>query len=168
MAQSLRNVPVLLLSFILLTTLPPQAMAQNDSGNPADGDAGGLTVTEGEEDQRSVRPAPLYDTRLARLSEILGAIHYLRSVCDKAEPQQSENPEQPADIDWRAAVAGLLDEETANEPERRAKLTAAFNRGYRAFAAVYAQCTPAAIEAEARYREEGTTLVREIIARFGN
>ena len=102
------------------------------------------------------KPAP-YDDRLARLSEVLGSVHYLRTLCKATK-----------DDDWRAAMRKLLDAETASEPGRRERMTAAFNRGYRSFASVYTDCTPAAIVAEEGYRNEGATLAGEIAARFGN
>lgn len=102
------------------------------------------------------RPAP-YDGELSRLSEILGAIHYLRNLC-----QEQGEPE------WRVAMQRLLDTETNSEPGRRSRLTAAFNRGYRSFAGIHATCTPAAVEAERQYRAEGATLATEITARYGN
>jgi uncharacterized protein (TIGR02301 family) len=102
------------------------------------------------------KPAP-YDDRLARLSEVLGSVHYLRTLCKAAK-----------DDDWRAAMRKLLDAETTSEPARRERMTAAFNRGYRSFASVYTDCTPAAIVAEEGYRNEGATLAAEIAARFGN
>jgi uncharacterized protein (TIGR02301 family) len=98
-----------------------------------------------------------YDDRLARLSEIIGAVHYLRNLC-KADGE----PE------WRQSLQALLDAETKSEPKRRARLTAAYNRGYRSFASVYTSCTPAAVRAEQNYRNEGATLAIEITARFGN
>ncbi|KPF55998.1 TIGR02301 family protein [Rhizobium sp. AAP116] len=102
------------------------------------------------------KPTP-YDDRLARLSEIIGAVHYLRNLC-KADGE----PE------WRQSLQGLLDAETRAEPKRRARMTAAYNRGYRSFASVYTSCTPAAVRAEQNYRIEGATLATEITARFGN
>lgn len=102
------------------------------------------------------KPTP-YDERLERLSEIIGAVHYLRNLCmDKAEDN------------WRASMQRLIDMEAANEPKRQEKLTAAFNRGYRSFAAIYTACTDSAVVAEERYRNEGATLATEITARFGN
>ncbi len=98
-----------------------------------------------------------YDDKLARLAEVLGSVHYLRTLC-KA---------QGAD-EWRADMQELLDSETNGEPQRKEKLTAAFNRGYRTFASVYTDCTQAAIVAEERYRNEGATLATEITSRFGN
>lgn len=97
-----------------------------------------------------------YDSRLVRLAEILGSVHYLRNLCGAASS------------DWRAPMQALLDAETINEPKRREKLTASFNRGYRAFAAVHTSCTPAARSAEETYRNEGATLAAEIATRYGN
>jgi uncharacterized protein (TIGR02301 family) len=102
------------------------------------------------------KPAP-YDTQLIRLSEVLGSITYLRRLC-----------EAPAAPDWRQSMQQLLDSDTASEPKRRERLTAAFNRGYRTFAAVHTSCTDAARSAEERYRNEGATLATEIAGRFGN
>ncbi|MGK6312706.1 TIGR02301 family protein [Neorhizobium sp. DT-125] len=101
------------------------------------------------------KPAP-YDAQLTRLAEVLGSIQYLRTLCGA-----------PAS-DWRRSMQQLLDADTANEPKRRERLTAAFNRGYRSFAAVHTSCTDAARTAEQRYRAEGATLATEIAARFGN
>jgi uncharacterized protein (TIGR02301 family) len=101
------------------------------------------------------KPAP-YEAQLNRLAEVLGSITYLRSLCGA----QKE--------DWRDAMRQLLDADTANEPKRRETLTAAYNRGYRSFAAVYTSCTVAAQTAAERYRNEGATLATEITSRFGN
>jgi uncharacterized protein (TIGR02301 family) len=101
------------------------------------------------------KPAP-YDTRLMRLAEILGSVSYLRNLCKGSESE------------WRQMMQDLLAEDTTNEPQRAARLTAAFNRGYRSFASTYVKCTPQAIAAEAAYRAEGATLATEITARFGN
>ncbi|TDK37152.1 TIGR02301 family protein [Rhizobium deserti] len=101
------------------------------------------------------KPAP-YDGQLIRLAEVLGSISYLRALC--GAPQE----------DWRAGMGKLLDSDTANEPKRRERLTAAFNRGYRSFAAVHTACTNAALTAAERYRNEGATLAAEITSRFGN
>ncbi|KQV11205.1 hypothetical protein ASC97_14845 [Rhizobium sp. Root1203] len=98
-----------------------------------------------------------YDEKLSRLAEVLGSVHYLRTLC-KAESGDK----------WRLHMQQLLDSEAKDEPQRKEKLTAAFNRGYRAFASVYTDCTPAAIMAEERYRNEGATLATEITSRFGN
>ncbi len=101
------------------------------------------------------KPAP-YDDSLMRISEILGSVHYLRNLCKGGEEE------------WRDSMQKLIDVETENEPQRKSRLTAAFNRGYRSFASVYTRCTPQAVAAEEKYRAEGATLSAEIVARFGN
>jgi uncharacterized protein (TIGR02301 family) len=132
-------------SFVLLAfaCLPLGAQAQN--GPPT-----GMPVAAAE------KPAP-YDARLLRLSEILGSVHYLRTLC-----------KDPAADTWRQSMQDLLDKEIQGEAQRRARMTAAFNRGYRTFASVYTVCTPPAVVADERYRAEGATLASEITARFGN
>lgn len=102
------------------------------------------------------KPAP-YDNQMARLSEILGSIQYLRTLCPATGSEE-----------WRKSMNDLLAADTANEPKRKQRMTAAFNRGYRTFAAVHTACTPAAIAAEEKYRIEGATLAQEIASRFGN
>lgn len=101
------------------------------------------------------KPAP-YDAQLTRLAEVLGSIQYLRALCGASTSE------------WRTSMQQLLDADTGTEPKRRERLTAAFNRGYRSFAAVHTSCTDAARTAEERYRIEGATLATEIAARFGN
>lgn len=102
-------------------------------------------------------PPPPYEAKLLRLAEIIGSIQYLRNLC---------NPE--GENGWRDSMQALLDSETADEPGRREQLTAGYNRGFRAFASVYTDCTPSAVVAEERYRYEGATLITEIVARYGN
>ena len=101
------------------------------------------------------KPAP-YDAKLMRLAEILGSVSYLRNLCTAKSTE------------WRDLMRALLGEETLNEPQRTARLTAAYNRGYRSFASTYVKCTAQAIAAEEAYRAEGATLATEITARFGN
>ena len=102
-------------------------------------------------------PPPPYEARLLRLAEILGSVQYLRNLCGSEE-----------ETGWRDSMQALLNSETAGEANRRAQLTAGYNRGFRAFAAVYTTCTEAAVVAEERYRNEGATLVAEIVSRYGN
>ncbi|MFN3636523.1 MAG: TIGR02301 family protein [Rhizobium rhizophilum] len=123
------------------------------AGHPFAQEGSVITVPPPVEAEKSTP----YDDRLARLSEIIGAVHYLRNLCTAdGEPE------------WRQSLQSLLDAETKAEPTRRARLTAAYNRGYRSFASVYTSCTPAAVRAEQNYRNEGATLATEITARFGN
>ena len=104
---------------------------------------------------QSETPAP-FDDDLARLGEILGALHYLRAICGANEGQK-----------WRNEMQALIDAE-APSGERRRKIVANFNRGYRGFQQTYRTCTPAANLAIRRYLEEGAKIAREITARYAN
>jgi uncharacterized protein (TIGR02301 family) len=97
-----------------------------------------------------------YDRDLQRLSEILGALHYLRAVCGAKEGQT-----------WRNEMQALIEAE-APSGERRDRMAASFNRGYRGFQQTYRTCTPAAGVAVRRYLEEGARIVRDVTARYGN
>lgn len=98
--------------------------------------------------------APPYDEQLFRLSEILGAIHYLRQLCGHDEEDT-----------WRDQMSALID---AEEPDglRRARLIDRFNRGYEGFRAIYRDCTPAANESAGRYLNEGARIAADITARY--
>jgi uncharacterized protein (TIGR02301 family) len=97
-----------------------------------------------------------YDRDLQRLSEILGALHYLRDVCGYKEGQL-----------WRNEMQSLIDAE-APAGTRRDRMVASFNRGYRGFQQSYRSCTPAATVAIRRYLEEGSRIAREVTGRFAN
>ena len=102
-----------------------------------------------------VPTAPPYDEGLLRLSEILGALHYLRELCGAGEAGL-----------WRDQMQALIDAEQP-DPDRRARFVDRFNRGYQAFRTVYVTCTPAATLAIDRYVEEGRRIARDIAARYG-
>jgi uncharacterized protein (TIGR02301 family) len=104
---------------------------------------------------QDVTPAP-FDGDLQRLSEILGALHYLRAVCGANEGQK-----------WRNEMQALVDAE-APSGERRRKIIASFNRGYRGFQQTYRTCTPAADIAIRRFLDEGARIARDITARYAN
>jgi uncharacterized protein (TIGR02301 family) len=100
-------------------------------------------------------PAP-YDHDLQRLSEILGALHFLRGICNSNEGQK-----------WRNEAQTLIDTE-APAGDRHDQMVAGFNRGYRGFQESYRTCTPAANLVIRRYLEEGAKIAREITARYAN
>jgi uncharacterized protein (TIGR02301 family) len=101
------------------------------------------------------QPAP-YDHDLQRLSEILGALHFLRGICGTNEGQK-----------WRDEAQTLIDAE-APAGDRHDQMIASFNRGYRGFQQSYRSCTPAADIVIRRYLEEGAKLARDITARYAN
>jgi uncharacterized protein (TIGR02301 family) len=98
---------------------------------------------------------PPYQPKLERLSEILGSVHYLSNLCGKKTSV------------WRDKMDELL---TAEKPadERKTRLVARFNRGYRSFASVYENCTGSASLALKNYAREGEGLTKEIVLRYGN
>src|SRR3974377_2071985 len=117
--------------------LPPQASAP--SSQPAVQDL----------------PAP-YDRDLQRLSEILGALHFLRGICSNDEGQK-----------WRTEAQALIDAE-APSGTRREQRGASFNRGYRGFQQTHRSRTPAADIVIRRYVEEAPEIARDITARYAN
>jgi uncharacterized protein (TIGR02301 family) len=97
-----------------------------------------------------------FEGDLQPLAEILGALHYLRGICGANEGQK-----------WRGQMQALLDSEAPNG-DRRNRLVANFNHGYRSFHQTYRTCTPAADVVIRRYLEEGAKISREITARYSN
>lgn len=125
------------LAFVLVLALAAPAFAQDDA----------------EKADRQ-EPTPAYERQLLRLSEIMGAVHYLRGLCGG----EGEN--------WRDDMAALLEAE-APSPERRARLVSRFNRGYHGFAASYSNCTDSALVILDRYMTEGAELAQDIANRYG-
>jgi uncharacterized protein (TIGR02301 family) len=95
-----------------------------------------------------------YDDKLLRLSEILGAVHYLRELCGANEGQY-----------WRDRMRELSDAE-GSSALRRAKLARAFNQGYRSYSRTYNTCSPSAQTAITRFLAEGTQLSEGLVKSF--
>src|SRR5947207_6700423 len=112
-------------------------------------------VAAGEPARAETAAAP-FDPSLQRLAEILGALHYLRGICGANEGQK-----------WRNEMQSIVDAE-APSGERRARMVASFNRGFRGYQQTYRTCTPAADLVIRRYLEEGSKLAREMTARYAN
>jgi uncharacterized protein (TIGR02301 family) len=126
-------VPAALLAAFIILTVPHNAFAQ---------DAGGAD-------------APPYEPQLMRLSEIFGALHYLRPLCG-----ESDTPS------WRERMEDFLDAETRDENRRR-RFIERFNQGYRGFSIAYQECTGAARLAMAQYLEQGETIITDVTSRYG-
>ena len=115
-----------------------------------------IAATLGLGSARAQDAAAPFDGDLARLSEILGTLHYLRAVCGSNEGAR-----------WRTEMQALIDAETPSG-DRRARMIASFNRGYNGFQQTYRTCTPAAGIAIRRYLEEGAKISRDLTARYAN
>jgi uncharacterized protein (TIGR02301 family) len=92
-----------------------------------------------------------YDDKLLRLSEILGAVHYLRELCGADEGQL-----------WRDRMRDLIDAE-GSSALRRARLTRSFNKGYQGYSRTYRTCTSSAQTAINRFLGEATQLADGLI-----
>ena len=92
-----------------------------------------------------------YDERLMRLSEILGAVHYLRELCGSTDGQA-----------WHDRMKELMDAE-GSTALRRAKLTRSFNNGYRSYSRTYNSCTPSAQTAINRFLAEGSDIADGLV-----
>jgi uncharacterized protein (TIGR02301 family) len=129
-------------AIVLCLTAPAHAQKQQKQQEP--------------EQAPATSPAAPYDGDLQRLAEIMGALQYLRTVCKANDGQK-----------WRDQMQTLIDAE-APDGERRRKIAANYNRGYRGFQQTYRTCTPAADLAIRRYLDEGAKIAREITARYAN
>ena len=99
-------------------------------------------------------PLPPYEPQLERLSEMLGTLTYLRSLCGKGDAAE-----------WRKRMTILLDAEAKGE-SRRDRLAGAYNRGFRGYQATYHTCTPSADLVINRFLAESDRLARDLTARF--
>ena len=91
-----------------------------------------------------------YDTRLMRLSELLGSIHYLRELCGADDGQL-----------WRERMQELIAAE-GSSALRRARLTQRFNRGYRSYSRTYTVCTESAQRLIERFFAEAVEITDAI------
>ena len=91
-----------------------------------------------------------YDDKLLRLSEILGAVHFLRELCGADEGQQ-----------WRQQMADLV-ETDGGSAVRRVRLTNSFNKGYRSYRRTYQVCNAGAQAQMVRFLNEGAGLAKAL------
>ncbi len=105
--------------------------------------------------QETAVDEPPYEQQLMRLSEIFGALHFLRPLC-----KESDNPS------WRDRMEDFLDAETLDENRRR-RFIERFNQGYRGFSVAYRECTEAARLAMGQYLSEGEVIISDVTSRYG-
>lgn len=92
-----------------------------------------------------------YDAKLYRLTEILGAIHYLRELCTADDGMV-----------WRKQMDDIIKSEGTNS-YRRVTLIKQFNKGYRSYRRTYRTCTNSARTAIDHFLTEGTTISDDLI-----
>lgn len=110
-------------------------------------------LTQGAAHAQS-QDSKVYDDKLLRLAEILGAVHYLRELCSANEGQL-----------WREKMQELIDAE-GGSALRRARLTRSFNQGYRSYRRTYVTCTPTAQTSITRFLAEGLQ-ISDTLAKSG-
>jgi len=93
------------------------------------------------------------DRDLVRLSEILGAVHHLREVCNANEGQL-----------WRLKMQELI---RLEQPDENLKelMVARFNRTYHQHRLAYSRCTGLARTDIARFLDEGAALTEMLAAK---
>lgn len=134
-----------------------QAQPQPQTRAPAQRAAPAPARAAPEQKQvKIIETPPAYEGEMARLAEILGALHYLRPLCGAKDGSR-----------WRSEMQRLIETEQP-PPERRDRMIASFNRSYVAYEQTYRNCTPAADLAIRRFLDEGAKLSREIATRYGN
>jgi uncharacterized protein (TIGR02301 family) len=140
---------------LALLALTPPASAQDAIPDPGKAQQNiEAPAAQPEPAQPSEPPAPIYEAKLLRLSEILGALSFLRDLCGESDA--------PA---WRNEMSALLEAEKP-APQRRNRLIARFNHGFETFNAVYRTCTPSAQLSIARYLKEGEALASDVRSRY--
>jgi uncharacterized protein (TIGR02301 family) len=138
-----------------LAAAAPAAAQQGRGTTAAPGRTAPAAPAKPAEPPPQEQTPPVYDKELLRLSEIVGSLAFLRSLCAGSDAGE-----------WPKRMQALLEAE-GTTPARRERLAGAYNRGYRGYALTYRTCTPSATEATARYLKEGETLSRNLAGRFG-
>ncbi len=141
-----------LCAFALLLAAAGAARGQDTA--PAESPASKATTSAPNAAAPSEPPAPIYEAKLLRLSEILGSLSFLRDLCGDSDGSA-----------WRGEMNALLAAEEP-PPQRRARLIARFNHGFETYNAVYRVCTPSARLAISRYLAEGQTLASDVRGRY--
>jgi uncharacterized protein (TIGR02301 family) len=137
-----------------LATLPAGAQ-QGRGAQPAARGAPAAPAKPPEPPPAPEPPPPPYEKELLRLSEVVGSLAFLRSLCASSDAAE-----------WPKRMQALLETE-GTSPGRRERLAGAYNRGYRGYALTYRACTASATEATARYLKEGESLSRNLAGRYG-
>ena len=97
---------------------------------------------------------PPYEAQLLRLAELIGALTYLRDLCDDGDGAA-----------FRAKFADLVDTEGTTDA-RKESLAGAFNRGFRDYELTYRACTPTAQAIVARFLDEASRIAKDVATRY--
>lgn len=149
-----RQLSFILLAFAVAAAPLGSALAQQ-RGTAARQTAKPPEKKESEPPAPAEPPPPPYERDLMRLSEIVGALAFLRGLCAASDAGE-----------WPDRMKAILETEGVT-PNRRDRLAGAYNRGYRGYSLTYRACTASADEASGRFLAEGERLSHAISGRFG-
>ncbi|MDR1827454.1 MAG: TIGR02301 family protein [Methylobacteriaceae bacterium] len=100
--------------------------------------------------------ATSYDKELFRLSELVGSLAYLHSICSEMQL-----------FPWTSSMRTLVDAESGQSAKRRGTIIGAYNRGYRNYALTYRHCTPQGQAVIRNFTAEAEKLSRRLANRYG-
>jgi uncharacterized protein (TIGR02301 family) len=123
---------------------------------PATPQAASKEAPKPEQPVPSEEAPPPYEPQLLRLSEILGALTYLRDICGAADAES-----------WRSRMQALIDAEAKSET-RKEHLAGAYNRGFHGYEMSYRVCTPNARLVIKRFLTEGEQITHDITNRYSS
>jgi uncharacterized protein (TIGR02301 family) len=95
-----------------------------------------------------------YEADMLRLAEVLGALAYLRDLCDGGDGAH-----------FRERMAGLIESDPRAESARE-ELAGAFNRGFESYRLSYRACTANARETIDAYLAETERLAHDLSLRY--
>jgi uncharacterized protein (TIGR02301 family) len=104
---------------------------------------------------QAAAPAP-YEPDLLRLSEIIGALSYMRDLCGEGDGAA-----------WRAKMNALM-QAMGDSDVRRQRMAGAYNKGFRDYKLMYRTCTSNARIVISHYLDEGEKLTRDLASRYGS
>src|SRR4051812_44596867 len=125
----------LVIALTLAIGVAPAAAQQGRSAQPPSRGTAAPAAKPAEPPPPPETPAPPYEKDLLRLSEIVGSLAFLRTLCPSSDAGE-----------WPKRMQALLDTE-GTTPGRRERLAGAYNRGYRGYALMYRTCTQSATDA---------------------
>ncbi len=99
--------------------------------------------------------APPNEAALLRLSEMMGALAYLRDLCREGDG-----------AGFRSEIAKLISADPRTQTEKD-QLAGAFNRGFDSYRLSYRVCTSNARTAIAAYLAESQRLAKQVATRYG-
>jgi uncharacterized protein (TIGR02301 family) len=132
----------------------PQKQQQSTAPAGAKPQGGGAAPNPGAT-EAAPEERPLYEGQMLRLAEILGALSYLRNICQARDAPQ-----------WQQKMKALIDAEAVTQEDRE-RLAGAYNRGFNGYALTYRRCNDSAEMAIARFLAEGERLATAISTRYG-